>query len=307
MICRFAFALSFFLATFLQAGVQDYFKPALNKTGYHQIPNIDYIYIINLDERPEKLNNCLSQLEPFGIYPYRFSAVNGWKLPLSAFNELGVKWESWMAIPNLWGTSYFPDGNGEPHHEIMSVVGRTYFCHCTARGTVGISLSHLSVLQDAYDSGYETIWVMEDDIHVQKDPNILSSLIKKLDDTVGHQSWDILFTDPDIKDLKGNYVPCTSHAPRPNFRPSNPGRFAVNMNIGKDFKRIGNRFGAHSMIVRRSGMKKILDFIKTYNLFLPYDMDYTMPNDIKCYSLRYDVVSNFPGAISDNGGANYEK
>lgn len=30
-------------------------------------------------------------------------------------------------------------------------------------------LSHLSVLKDALDSGYETIWVMEDDIHIIQD------------------------------------------------------------------------------------------------------------------------------------------
>ena len=59
------------------------------------------------------------------------------------------------------------------------------------------------------------------------------------------------------------------------------------------------------MIVRRSGMEKLLHFFKKYKLFLPYDMDYCMPNDIHLYSLRYDIVSTFPQAASDNGNPSY--
>ena len=289
----------------LRGSIQEYLKPAVNKAGYHQMPNVDFIYMINLDERPEKFRFCSEQLEPYGIYPYRFSAINGWKLPIDIFNNLGVKFEPWMDS-RIWATCYLPEDNGEPHHDLVMQVGRTYFCHCMSKGAVAICLSHLSVLQDAYNSGYETIWVMEDDIHVVTPPHTLSALINKLDNTIGKENWDILFTDPDIKDLKGNYVPCFSFAPRPDFSPHNPGRFAERTRVDRDFIKVGARYGAHSMIVRRSGMKKILDFINKYNLFAPYDMDFCMPNDIKLYSLQYDVVTNYPGSPSDNGGANYK-
>ena len=59
------------------------------------------------------------------------------------------------------------------------------------------------------------------------------------------------------------------------------------------------------MIVRRTGMKKILDFIKTHHIFLPYDMDFYMPENIRIYTVINDVVSTQPGALSDNGGPNY--
>jgi len=288
----------------LHANIEKYFKKAEGKQSYNRMRNIDMLYIINLDRRPEKFAQCEAVLAPYGIRPYRFSAVNGWELPLTVINDVGVKFESWMER-NHWGTYYPLDGNGTPSHEIVHQVGRTYFCHCMSRGAVAIVLSHLSVLQDAYDSGYDTIWVMEDDIEIKKNPLELSELIEKLDDAVGRKKWDILFTDRDTKNQAGEYVPCLGHAWRPNFKPENPDRFRTQKNIDHNFRKIGARYGAYSMIVRRSGMKKILEFIKKHDIFLPYDMDFYLPSDIRLYTVREDIVSTIPQAASDNGAANY--
>lgn len=303
--------LSFIIAVLLVAastaygGIESYFKKPLDKSDIHKMKNIDFIYTINLDQRPEKFASCTDQLHPYGIYPYRFSAVNGWELTLEDINNLGVNYQPWMTTGH-WGTCYLPEDEGRPHHEIVSVVGRTYFCHCLARGPIGIVLSHLSILQDAYDSGYETIWIMEDDIQVIRDPRLLSTLIEKLDKVVGKKGWDVLFTDQDTKNQQGAYVPCLGYAWRPNFKPKNPGRFAQRWDVSSDFRRVGARYGAYSMIVRRSGMKKILDFIKTHQIFLPYDMDFCLPNTIKMFALINDVVSTQPNALSDNGAPNYQ-
>jgi GR25 family glycosyltransferase involved in LPS biosynthesis len=287
----------------LCASVRDHFKPALNKGVHHGMRGIDCIYVLNLDQRPEKWADSQAQLEAYGIHPYRFSAVNGWELPLSVINDVGVKYDPGMR-QNLWGTWYPLDRNGEPQHEVMHVTGRNYFCHCMSRGAVAIVLSHLSILQDAYDSGYNTIWVMEDDIEVCQDPRILSDLIAQLDQRVGVNGWDVLFTDRDTKNREGVNIPCTGYAHRPNFTPDNPSRFARREML-PPFKKIGARYGAYSMIVRRSGMKKLLDFIKTYKIFLPYDMDFMLPNDMRLYAVLDDVVSTHPIAPSDNGGPNY--
>lgn len=289
----------------LSAGIDDYFKPCPDKSDTHQMRNIDFIYTINLDQRPEKFESCIRQLFLYDIDPYRFSAVNGWELSLKALNEVGMKFLRGMD-DSIMGTCYLPDDQGQPRHEMIRVLGRTYFCHCMARGPIGIVLSHLSVLQDAYDSGYETIWVMEDDIQVICNPNILSDLIVRLDGIVGHDGWDILFTDQDTKNSNGEYVPCTTYARRPNFSPSYPERFAERIDVSPEFRKIGARYGAYSMIVRRSGMKKILDFIKKYKIFFPYDMDFMLPNDINLYTVIQDVVSTQPNAASDNGSPNYK-
>lgn len=289
----------------LFGGIEDYFKPCPGKPDKGPMRNIDLIYIINLDQRPEKLESCVRQLLPYGIDTYRFSAVNGWELTLEAVTELGVKFEHGMDT-TVMGTCFLPENNWQPHHEFIHVPGRTYFCHCMARGPIGIVLSHLSILQDAYDSGYDTIWVMEDDILVVGDPTLVPDLIDKLDSLVGRDGWDILFTDPDTKSNNGQYVPCLAYARRPNFSPWNPDRFAQRTVISSDFKKVGARYGAYSMIIRRSGMKKILDFLKAYKVFLPYDMEFQFPSDMNLYSLNYDLVATQINAPSDNGSPNYQ-
>lgn len=289
---------------FLCADITKFFKKAPNKGTNHSMKGIDFIYTLNLDQRPEKFASCTSQLSVYDIHPYRFSAVNGWELTLEDINTLGVIYDHSMR-QNLWGTSYLLDGGGQPHHEVMQTVGRNYFCHCMARGPIGIVLSHLSILNDAYTSGYERIWVMEDDIQVIKNPHTISKAVEKLDKLVGKDGWDMLFTDKDTKDRNGNYVPCYGHAYRPNFTPKDAGRFARRTIINQDFIKIGARYGAYSVIVQKSGMKKILDFIIQHKIFLPYDMEFYLPNDMRIYTVTNDIVSTQPQALSDNGAPNY--
>jgi len=302
----------FFSCSLDARNIEDYLKKVGEKTGNHGLRNVDCAYIINLDKRAEKLKSCTDQLTPYGIFPVRFSAVNGWELSLKTLNDVGVKIEPWMAR-NLRGTTYLSKNtlkkkSGESwRHETARIHGRSYVCHRMARGPIGIVLSHLSIMKDAYDSGYKTIWVMEDDIQVIRDPHLISSYIDKLDVLVGADGWDILFTDKDTKDRQGNNVICLSYAPRPNFSPKNPERFAVREQVGTDFMKVGARYGAYSMIVRRSGMKKLLDYFFKYRIFLPYDMDFCMPDDIRIYTLIDDVVSTQPQAVSDNQAPTYLK
>jgi len=284
--------------------LEDHFKPISGKSPQNTMKNVDFIYMINLDERPEKFEKSIRQLMPYGIVPYRFSAVNGWRLPLEVLNDVGVKYEVGMDSSMRGG--YYDEAHvNSPGKELMATPNRNYFCYDLSRGAIGIVFSHMFVLKDAYDSGYETIWVMEDDIQVCQNPQILSSLIDKLDFVVGKGNWDVLFTDPDSKNRRGEANPCSGYALRPNFSPENPGRFAAKIDIDDDFRKIGARFGAYSMIIRRSGIEKIFNFINRYKVFLPYDLDFYLPNDINLYTLRYDVVSTIPNALSDNGKPRY--
>lgn len=287
-----------------QEPIEEYFHRIGEKSGDYSMGNIDCIYMINLDERPEKFERCCNLLAFYGVVPLRFPAVNGWALSLDTINDLGVVCEPWT-MDNRMATCYPPEDAGEPRHEPMLTWGRTYFCHCMARGSMGIVLSHLSILQDAYDSGYETIWVMEDDIDLIQNPHVLTDLIEQLDVAVGKEGWDILFTDQDTKNSHGSYVPNTSYAWIPNYVPDDPNQFAARRDINSLFRQVGARFGAYSMIVRRSGMVRLLEFIKERRLFIPYDIEYALPPGIRLVTVLKDVVSTQPGAPSDNGGPNY--
>lgn len=288
----------------LHAGLEKYFHKIENKSDNHKMANIDFIYLINLDQRPEKYQRTIEQLNPYGIYPYRFSAVNGWELSFEAIDDIGVKYQPGMlnAIATVFRHA---DGKEYPSFEVMKEEGVTYYCHSLSRGAIGCCLSHLSVLQDAYDSGYHTIWIIEDDIKIVSNPLELSSLIDKLDAfTLG--DWDILFTDTEIKSAQGVPVPCTVIRPKPNFQVQTLDYYSSRGHY-QDFTKIGMRFGSHSMIVRRCGMKKILDYIKEYKIYFPYDIEYFLAPGIKLYTVNRDVVTNLVGAPSDNGSATYDK
>lgn len=286
----------------LGAHVFDHLASIENKGQVQSIKNIDFIYLINLDERPEKYNLCLEQLQPFNITPHRVSAINGWKLNLDTINDIGIKC-SLDTQTSLMGTFYGDDFNMK--HEPIKNNGRTYFSHCMSRGAIGIVLSHLSIIKDAYDSGYGTIWVMEDDIQIIKDPRSISTLIEELDFIVGYENWDFLFTDKDTKMNSGEYVPCRSYATRPDTSVENPQEFGKRIQVGEKFEKIRARYGAYSMVIRRSGMEKLLEFYYEHPIFLPYDMDYAYPKDIRMYCVREDIVSHLQNAASDNGFPNY--
>lgn len=295
----------FFCTVSLFASFEENLKPALGKEGSSSpISGIDFIYMINLDQRPEKFAHSLQELEPFGIVPYRFSAVNGWEISLQNINGCGIKPHRGMKT-TLMGTYYDPSEGGLPHHEKIMHQDQYYLSHCMSRGAVGIVLSHLSIIKDALESGYETIWIMEDDIEVIDDPFKLEALLAELQH-VSKGGWDIFFTDRDTKNQKGEYAPCHNRYERPNYAPDNLKFYEKRKNVSDNLRTIGGRFGAYSYILHRSGMEKIWKFYKKYQVFLPYDLDIFLINDFRIYTVRKDIVSTMPIAPSDNGGPNYQ-
>jgi GR25 family glycosyltransferase involved in LPS biosynthesis len=254
---------SFFYSSILYANWESHLRKCEGKEGIHSMPEIDFIYMINLQERPEKLEESYRQLRPYGIYPYRFDAINGWKSPKNAFQGLGCP----EVFPKM------------------------------TPGKIACILSHLSVLNDAFLSNYKTIWVMEDDIEVLADPLQLSSLIIALDDLA--PDWDILYTDLETKNEFGVRVPCKAILPRPNLIPEPLDFYLRRIPINDTFMEIGMRYGCYSMIIRRSGIEKILEFFKTYRLYLPIDMELFFIKGLKQIVVQNDIVSTRQGIFSD--------
>lgn len=269
--------------------------------------HIDYIYLINLDFRPEKLAKSLKQLETFGIFPYRFPAINGWNLSKGDLETIGVKLRnsSFMSLQSNI-VSHKENKMLERVRLNSSHIGRTVFSDQISLGAIGCTLSHLSLLQDAYESGYENILIMEDDIKVVKDPRILDNYITLLNEKVGEGNWDVLYTDPHRN--QKNFLAICFHKnsfSRPYFKNtifSNPSKVDMYsnlyMNIDNNFMKIKCRYGAHSMVISRSGIKKILSFYEKYNMYIPYDVELAIIPEISLYCLTFDVVTTL-NEISD--------
>ena len=100
------------------ADITSYLTRIESKAEYkNDIKLVDFIYLINLDQRPEKLQNCLTQLVNYQISVHRFPAIYGWALTLETFNDLGLKFLPGMSFNNIgWpehsDVCFFP-GSGE--------------------------------------------------------------------------------------------------------------------------------------------------------------------------------------------------
>lgn len=242
---------------------EEHVRSCLDKGNGHSVPGVDFIYMINLKKRPEKWDTSLQQLRPYGIFPYRFEAIDAWEMDPELLKQMGC-----------------PD----------FAVGMT-------PGRIGCVLSHLSVLKDAFDSGYGTIWVMEDDIEIVRNPLQIEGMLESLDALM--PDWDILFTDPESKNEAGQRIPCTAIHPRPNFQHRELEWYLRRNLINDTFLEIGMRYGTYSMIIRRSGMEKILDYFTKYRLYLPIDMELFLVPGLKQVVIRRDFVTSRVGAISD--------
>lgn len=290
------------------AQFETHLTPIYNKTISNPFRNIDFIYLINLDQRPEKLYNTLKQLSVFDIVPCRFPAIYGWGLSLETLNDIGLNFQQGMQ-GDQWCVYYPLQGNGEYQFEFLgdSSVGKTCFSRWISLGAIGCTLSHLSILEDAYNAGYELIWVMEDDILVCGNPLFLSGLIDELDILVGREKWDILYTDIDTSDAPLYSAPNSFETDlngtlwfmwRPDMPSNDMTPYRKREVISSDFLKIGSRMRTHSMIITRAGIEKILTYEKNNGIFIPYDHELSLVPGIQLYSLRYPLVS-FSEVVSD--------
>jgi len=284
-------------------GVLSHLKPLKNKTTVSTIKNVDYHYLINLDHRTDKHRESLKEFAPYGIVPYRFSAVSGWKLPIRTIWDVSLVFKKGMR-PGGMGTVYRIDPiDGEEHisHEIIEEEGIPYLCHCSPRGMIGCILSHLTVMKDALESDYKVVWICEDDIEVTRDPHSLSKHIEDLDKAVGRQNWDLLYTFQDYRDNSGNYLIARGCNYRPNIDTRDQEKYNIDEPLTEDIHRVGSRFGTQSMIWTKQGIKKVLDFYEKHKIFMPYDLDLALIPGIKTYAVQKDVVTNKLNVGSDLG------
>ena len=289
------------------------------------IQGIDFIYVINLNRNTNKWKRISDRLLTWNIIPYRFEAIDGWKLTNQEINEIGVRFTENMddmkvsdvhrkgiatryyGQPNeIIRFHHLADETGQEGsgmcHEVMQ-TGLVYFIHCMAPGTIVCAMSHISVIKDAYDSGYETVWIMEDDIKILHNPLDMSALIEELDMHT-NKSWDILYTDID-QAMAGKYIPSFERIPHPSL--SNDAAslrhdiFVNKDNLSDTLRKAGARFGCYSYLLRRCGMRKIIEHFEFHNLWAP--IDFWPIDSLTRYTPRRDIIIHDDDLYeeSDNG------
>lgn len=282
----------------LYGDVEDHFRTCIDKPIYQkqQIDGIDYIYMINLDKRPERLQESLLQLQPYGVIPYRFSAVDGRSLLPKTLSDLCVTYQKNMQAHH-W--AHVVESNGKLDYVFLQedTPQLPILSEWMTLGAVGCALSHLSILQDAYEAGYNTIWVFEDDITVKENPHLITELIMKLDDLTQGQ-WDLLYTDPTGLDIPSMEIGHLWWMWRPEQILYDTKVFFRRSELTKDFIQVGSHTRTHSIIIRRSGMEKILNHIKDHHLYLPFDHEIAFTPDINLY-VTSTVLVTYNDSVSD--------
>lgn len=163
----------FSLFSYADSPVMDYLVNVELENESSGMYLVDCVYVINLERRPEKWARAKYFLNSYFIYPNRVNAFDGWLLT-----------------------------------DIEKERLRGHYSDRLRGGQIGCIVSHLSAIKDAYDRGFNCIWVCEDDIFIYENPHELSVILFKLESLI--PDWDVLYTDIDAKHPDGTRVPSVS-------------------------------------------------------------------------------------------------
>jgi GR25 family glycosyltransferase involved in LPS biosynthesis len=175
----------------MRSPVTDYLFPISNPMPSSTIEGIDAIYLINLAKRKDKRERVSSHLANHGL---SFCLVEGF--------------DGWEHLSD---------------EEIKRMSGP--YPILLNKGQVGCFISHLSCVQDAYQKGYNRIWILEDDVIIHKDPKTVSVHLEELYRL--KPDWDLLYTDSDVLIQRAHFLPISIDIPHtpdqlPPIRPDEP-------------------------------------------------------------------------------------
>ncbi|MEI8365866.1 MAG: glycosyltransferase family 10 [Parachlamydiaceae bacterium] len=242
-----------------------YLKTIDVANGKSGIDLIDCVYVINLDARPEKWERTNALLNDRGIHANRVSAVNGWQLTDAIKKELSGPY-----IVRLQG------------------------------GPIGCLLSHFSVYKDAFDRGFDTIWVLEDDIEILGDVNQIPELLKKLGEI--DPDWDIFYTDRDCRHDNGGYFDFVQECGRPDQHLFPSEFYCFRKDVGNGMMQIRGRYGTTSMIISRKGLEKIINYLSHVYLWTAIDCDIHFVPGINEYCSLKEIVTNLRDSVHSDTG-----
>ena len=266
----------------------NYLVPIPHDAKELPLEGIDYIYLINLEDRKDRLKRSLDQLSEYGLTPQPFLAVSGNNLSPEVFEGCGLKFEKGMEGEN-WVLDYTHPEKAEFTFLNKTVYGKTFYSKRTSKGAIGCALSHLSAIQDAYNRGYETVWILEDDCLVLQDPHILSTMLKELKG----KEWDLLYTDPDEWPEETPIgFPLEDLLWRPDMAHQSIAHCYKRAIFNDHFLKVGLRFRTTSYIINRSGMKKMLDYFSKHHIFSPPDLEISLIPNLSLLNLRKGVVTH---------------
>ncbi len=235
--------------------LKNYLKAAEITENESGVPYIDCIYVINLDHREDRWNRLLPLFEKMGVKANRFSAVLGRNITPAQKHEMFGPYPIRLTGPEI-----------------------------------GVILSYVSIVNDAYERGFNRVWIMEDDVEFLEEAGILPRFIENL--TAIDKDWDVLYTDTNCRNPYDGYYYPDSWKPRPEQTLLPFHIQTQRIPVGSDLERMGTRYGMTSVILSRSGLEKIYNYFQHIYLWCPIDWDIHYIPNIREYGITRDAITN---------------
>lgn len=239
----------------------EYLKPVEVTNFDSGVPFINCIYVINIDYRKDKWERLLPMFEKMNVRVNRMSAVIG--KDLTDADKQAMFGDSPVTLSG-------PE--------------------------IGCLLSHISIIKDAKERNFDVIWICEDDLEFNEPVDILPGYIKKLNEI--DPEWDILYTDTNCRDPYDWYYYPLSTNPRPGQHLPSFHFMNKRTPVAEGLERIRIRYGTTSMVISKSGIKKILNYFSHIYLWVPYDWDLHYIPRIKEYGITRDAITNLRQGIA---------
>lgn len=266
-----------------------YCKKALHKSESHSLSGIDYVYLINRHKDLNKFKMLKKMFQKYNITPYRYQAVESSALDYKTLFNIGFNLGHGMYPIN--GLLLSKSGKTISLQEFpMCREKSTYFHKQMTIWGIASNLSYLSVIFDAYKSKYDAAWVMTDVVKIKKDPNVISGYLALLN--TEHPDWDILYTDIDSRERRPLVYDDVTTPIRPDMDFAPPEFYKERATTEYPTGRLGLRTGAYSFIISKRGIKKIVDFYKLNQFFIPFEIEIQIIPGIKSFVLRDEVVTD---------------
>lgn len=227
--------------------ISNYLKPLQVKSHETGIAGIDCIYCINLDIRKDKWETVCKEFEKQKIKVNRVSGVNGWT-------------------------------------ELTKADRKKLLAHEKALkpGQIGCFLSHLSVLKNAQEEGFEHILVLEDDVTFLSPIKEVAHYLNRLSQL--DPEWDLLFLDrwtmedwglKDRFDRLGSTMSEVIKKPKERI---------------SSFSRVYYRHALYGVVISKKGVDKLLNHFCQGPFLLAIDTEMNHIDQIHMYETDHDFV-----------------
>jgi hypothetical protein len=269
---------------------------------YHKMSGIDFVYVITA-KKCNRFDDLKRSFSKYNVFPYRFTSFSPKDISHDTMFRTCLRgsrrYKRIEANKLVVRRGKFVLDKRKMRSSRAGHIHRRMSLKALSR-----ALSHISIIKDALDSGYEHIWIMDSGTTLRTDPNTLCTYLERADKEI--PDWTSIYTDFSERDAEDYLEPIGHFYGRPDVEFLEPDEYLVREEQNNDpydysddevdggsdqdssggyqeredglekgklddkFTHVGLLKGAHSYILNKKGMKLIMDWYLDHKIFIPY-------------------------------------